>query len=88
VQGPPGLTPDLRLGEIVALSAALSQPAWLESSERFSVTGGLGVANDGSIAFGMTGIMRLRGSASGYVGLAVEPQHGMWAGKVGGRVGW
>jgi hypothetical protein len=72
----------------VAISSALSQPAWLENYERFSVSGGVGFAQDGSVAFGVTGIMRLRGSASGYAGFAVEPTHGTWGGKVGARVGW
>jgi hypothetical protein len=66
----------------------LSNPAWLETYERFSLSGGMGVAQDGSVAFGFTGIMRLHGSASGFAGFAVEPQHGTWAGKIGGRVGW
>jgi Collagen triple helix repeat (20 copies) len=89
IQGPQGLPGEqLRLGEIVALTSALSMPAWLETGERFAVSGGLGVAGDGSTALGMTGIMRLRGTASGFVGFAYEPQRGMWGGKVGGRVGW
>ena len=89
IQGPAAPPPDtLRIGEIVALTSALSMPAWLESGERFAVSGGLGVASDGSTALGMTGIMRLRGSASGFVGFAYEPTHGMWGGRVGGRVGW
>lgn len=89
IQGPAAPVPDtLRIGEIVALTSALSMPAWLESGERFAVSGGLGVAADGSTALGMTGIMRLRGSASGFVGFAYEPTHGMWGGRVGGRVGW
>jgi hypothetical protein len=89
IQGPAAPVPDtLRIGEIVALTSALSMPAWLESGERFALSGGLGIAGDGSTALGMTGIMRLRGSASGFVGFAYEPQRGMWGGRVGGRVGW
>jgi hypothetical protein len=89
IQGPAAPVQDtLRIGEIVALTSALSMPAWLESGERFAVSGGLGVAGDGSTALGMTGIMRLRGSASGFVGFAYEPSRGMWGGRVGGRVGW
>lgn len=85
--GPQGLPGNsLHLGEIIALNSALSQPAWLETYERFSISGGVGLG-DGAVAFGMTGIMRLRGSASGFAGFAIGP-NGTWGGKVGGRVGW
>jgi hypothetical protein len=83
-QGPAGLS--VKLGEIVALNSALAQPAWLEPYERFSISGGFGFG-DNAVAFGMTGIMRLRGSASGYAGFAIDP-FGNWGGKVGARVGW
>jgi hypothetical protein len=76
------------LGEIIAISSALSQPAWLETHERFALSGGVGFSDNGAYAFGMTGIMRLGGSVSGFAGFAFEPTHGAWGGKVGGRVGW
>lgn len=85
-QGLPGNS--LRLGEVMALSSALSQPAWLENYERFSLSGGVGFSEGGAVAIGVTGIMRLRGSASGYAGFAIDPAHGAWGGKVGGRIGW
>jgi Collagen triple helix repeat (20 copies) len=85
-QGPPGEA--FRWSETVALAAAMSQPAWLERHERFAVSGGLGFAEGGATAVSVTGIMRLRGSVAGYGGVAVEPSSGMWAGKVGARVGW
>ena len=84
LQGIPGNS--LNMGQIIALQSALSQPAWLETGERFSLSGGVGLG-DGATAFGVTGIMRLRGSASGFAGFAVGP-NGMWGGKVGGRIGW
>jgi hypothetical protein len=70
-----------------SLAAALAIPAWLETRENFSLSGGLGF-DPNRISFGATGIMRLSGSVAGFGGFAVEPQSGAWAGKVGARVGW
>jgi hypothetical protein len=73
----------------LAMTEALSMPAWLEDWERFSISGGLGFGPDGSPALGMTGIMRIRGSLSGFAGLAVAPERGgFWGGRVGARFGW
>lgn len=84
-QGPPGFS--VPLGNIIALNTALAQPAWLEPYERYALTGGFGFSEGGSTAFGLTGIMRLRGSVSGYAGFAIG-QNGLWGGRVGGRIGW
>ena len=81
----------------LALSSALSQPAWLEKGERFSVSGGFGFGLDGTSstasAVGLTGIMRLTPTinpynAAGFAGVSYEPGLGMWGGRVGARVGW
>jgi hypothetical protein len=86
-QGIPGLPGTaFNVDRLTAISAAMAQPAWLERYERFSVTGGIGFA-DGSAAIGFTGIMRLNNNVAGYGGFAYEP-HGLWAGRVGARVGW
>jgi hypothetical protein len=66
----------------------LAQPVWLENRERFSVSGGLGFAQGGAVALGVTGVMRLGGSVAGFAGVAVSPDSGLWSGRVGGRVGW
>jgi len=87
-QGPPGVIDTFRLSEIVALNSALSQPVWLERHERFSVSGGLGFAQGGAVAIGLTGVMRIGNNAAGFAGVAVSPESGLWAGKVGGRIGW
>jgi hypothetical protein len=70
-----------------SLAAALSIPAWLETRENFSLSGGFGF-DPNRVSFGATGIMRLSGSVAGFAGFAIEPQSGQWAGKVGARVGW
>jgi len=81
----------------LALSSALSQPAWLERGERYSVSGGFGFGLDGTsstaTAVGVTGIMRLTPTiypynAAGFAGVAYEPGLGMWGGRVGARLGW
>jgi hypothetical protein len=72
--------------DLLALNAALSLPAWLETGERFAVSGGVGFA-DGASAFGATGILRLQGSVSGFAGVAFG-ESGEWAGKAGVRAGF
>jgi hypothetical protein len=71
---------------IGALAAGLSIPAWLETRENYSVSGGFGF-DPNHVSFGATGIMRLSGSVAGFAGVAVT-DNGLWAGKVGARVGW
>jgi hypothetical protein len=74
--------------DIMAISAALSTPVWLESGERFSVSGGLGFTED-STAVGATGLMRFDKTFSGFAGGAVSTDDtDMWAGKLGVRAGW
>src|SRR5215471_6069518 len=46
-QGPPGGL-NFNPGKIIAFDAALSQPAWLEKGERFSLSGGFGFADSGT----------------------------------------
>ena len=77
---------ELRASESFAVSAALSQPTWLEPHENFAVSGGLGFTGDGA-AIGITGVMRLDRNVSAFAGAAVAPS-GNWAGRVGARVGW
>jgi hypothetical protein len=80
--------PETDLSETLALSAALSNPVWLESGERFAVSGGLGFA-DGASAFGATGLVRIEKGISAYGGGAVSTEDSdVWAGKAGLRVGW
>jgi hypothetical protein len=74
--------------DLMAISAALSTPVWLESGERFSVSGGLGFTED-STAVGATGLMRFDKTFSGFAGGAVSTDDtDMWAGKAGIRAGW
>jgi hypothetical protein len=87
-QGPPGVVDAFRLSEIVALNSALATPVWLERHERYSISGGIGFAQGGAVALGVTGVMRLGGNAAGFAGIAVVPESGIWAGRVGGRIGW
>jgi len=87
-QGPAGVVDAFRLGEIAALNSALSMPVWLERGERFAIGGGVGFAQGGASALGLTGVMRLTPNTAGFAGIAVTPDSGMWAGKVGGRIGW
>jgi hypothetical protein len=70
------------------MNAALSLPAWLERGENFSLTGGVGFSGGGETAIGITGIVRIDGSVSGFVGAAVSSDGQTWAGKAGMRVGW
>ena len=76
------------LDKSFALNSALSLPAWLEKGENFSLTGGVGFSGGGETAIGVTGIMRIEGSVSGFVGGAVSSDGNNWAGKAGVRVGW
>lgn len=78
---------DFDLDESLAITAALGMPAWLESGENFSLTGGIGFAN-GESALGVNGIMRIQGGVSGFAGGAVSDGGGNWAGKAGVRIGW
>jgi hypothetical protein len=73
---------------LAALSAASSQPVWLEPGENFAVSGGLGFA-DGATALGATGIVRFDKHWSGFAGAAVSTDDtDVWSGKAGLRVGW
>lgn len=76
-------------GDLLALSAALSTPVWLEAGERFAVSGGLGFSGDGDTAVGATGVMRFDRNFSGFAGAAVGTENtDNWAGKVGVRAGF
>ena len=91
-QGPPGPAgrdgaAGIEPGDLEALSAAMSMPAWLETDENYSISGGVGFSEGGSTAFGATGVVRIDKNISGFVGFAVTDQ-GTWAGKVGARVGF
>jgi hypothetical protein len=77
---------ELRASESFAISAALSNPTWLEPHENFAISGGLGFTAEGA-AIGFTGVMRLDRNVSAFAGVAVAPSRN-WAGRVGGRVGW
>lgn len=79
---------DFDLEKSLALNAALSLPAWLEHGEQFSLTGGIGFAAGGDTAIGVTGIVRMEGSAAGFVGGAVSSSGDTWVGKAGMRVGF
>lgn len=76
------------MNEALALSSALSLPAWLESNENYALTGGVGFSDGGETALGVTGIVRIEGSVSGFVGGAISSDGNNWAGKAGVRVGW
>ncbi len=76
------------MSKSLALNAALSLPAWLETNENFSLTGGVGFSDGGETSLGVTGIARIEGSVSGFAGAAVSTDGGTWAGKAGVRVGW
>jgi hypothetical protein len=75
------------VSHLLAMSSALAQPAWLEKDERFSLSGGVGFSSE-AFALGVTGIVRIQGSLAGYGGFAYSPDRGLWAGRVGARVGW
>lgn len=77
-----GVDPDT-----LALSAALSLPAWLETDENYSISGGFGFSEGGAAAIGVTGIARIDGSVSAFAGFAVN-ENGDWVGRAGARVGW
>jgi hypothetical protein len=63
----------------------MSDPAWLQINETYSLTGGVGYAGQ-EVAFGATGIMRISGGLAGYAGIGVVS--GDIAGKAGLRYGW
>lgn len=87
VPGPTGLDGrDYESDDAIALGAAMSMPAWLETGENVSLSGGVGFSDDAT-AFGATGIVRLDGAVSGFVGAAVTDS-GEWSGKVGARIGF
>lgn len=65
----------------------MAMPAWLETGENYSISGGLGFSEGGSVAVGATGVVRIDDGVSGFVGFAVTDQ-GTWSGKVGARIGF
>ncbi|MGE0366917.1 MAG: hypothetical protein AB7Q00_14415 [Phycisphaerales bacterium] len=71
--------------ESAALAAALSNPTYLRENEKFSISGGIGFAED-SVAGGATLMLRLDSNVAAYVGGAVSEN--LAAGKGGIRVGW
>jgi hypothetical protein len=73
------------INKSAALAAAMSEPAWLQVNENFSLTGGLGFAS-GATAFGATGIVRISGGLAGYGGIGLTS--GATVGKAGLRFGW
>jgi hypothetical protein len=73
-------------GKIIAFDAALSQPAWLEKGENYSLSGGFGFADTGT-ALGLTGIMRVGSNAAAYGSFAYGDMR-LWGGRVGARIGW
>lgn len=76
-------------GELLAISAALSTPIWLEHGENFAISGGLGFSGDGDTALGATGIVRIDKGISGFAGGAFSTDNSdQWAGKAGMRVGF
>lgn len=78
---------DFDASEALAISAALSLPAWLGDSEQFSLSGGLGFS-DGETALGATGIVRIDKNLSAFAGGAASTSGDEWAGKAGLRIGW
>ena len=76
------------VNKALALSAAMSMPAWLEAGEQLRISGGLGFSGDGEVAFGITGVARVDGSVAAFGGLAVDGQGKHWAGKVGVSIGF
>lgn len=85
IPGLPGPSGDFDIGKSAALAAALSEPAWLQVNENFSLTGGLGYGGS-EVAFAATGIMRISGGLAGYAGIGLVS--GATAGKAGLRYGW
>jgi len=79
---------DFDMDKALAIGAALSLPAWLETHEKYSISGGLGFSDGGEVAFGITGVMRLDKNTAAFGGVAVQPDSGHWAAKAGVRVGW
>lgn len=80
--------PDYDVSDALAVAAALSTPAWLETGERFSLSGGFGFS-EGAAALGATGLMRFDKNWSGFVGGAVSTDDSdLWAGRAGVRLGW
>jgi hypothetical protein len=79
---------DADISKAMAVSAALSVPVWLESGERFAVSGGLGFTED-ETAVGATGIVRLDKNWSAFAGGAMSTEDSKaWAGRAGARVGF
>ena len=62
---------DFDIDKSLALNAALALPAWLEKGENFSLSGGIGFSGGGETAIGVTGIVRIDGTVSGFVGGAI-----------------
>jgi hypothetical protein len=60
---------------------------WLETHEKFAISGGIGFSDHGDAAFGLSGVMRLDKNTAAFGGVAVD-EDGRAAGKVGVRVGW
>ncbi len=80
--------PQFDASDALALSAALSTPVWLGDKENFAISGGLGFT-DGAAALGATGVVRINQSLSAFAGAAVSTDNSdVWAGKIGGRIGW
>jgi hypothetical protein len=79
---------DFDFDKSLALSAALSIPAYLEPQEKVSLTGGVGVSSGGDTAFGLKGMLRLNKNWAGFVGGAISEDGENGAGTAGVRVGW
>jgi hypothetical protein len=79
---------DFNEDEALALSAALSMPAWLETHEKVRISGGVGFAEGGETAIGATGVMRLDRNWAGFAGGAIGSNGRNWGGKAGVSVGW
>lgn len=85
VQGPPGKEAQANIG--LAISMAMSVPAWLESKETFSL--GLSWGHfEGENALALTGVARIDGglSVNGAIGLSEGGQK--MGSRVGIRYGW
>jgi hypothetical protein len=78
---------DFDMGKSLAISAALSIPAWLGDSETVRISGGLGFSDGGDTALGATAIVRIDKNLAGFVGGAVGMNGGA-AGKAGISYGW
>lgn len=84
IQGVPGFgTPD-DLANTRALAAALGTPIWLQETEKWTLSGSIGLS-DGSQAIGIGGAIRLQGSTAITGSAAIG--EGEWAGRIGLRFG-